>query len=586
MGVTKQQLLNTVRQLKEYIDYNSSGIKNLTNYLAKNNTTKYTPTDDYHPATKKYVDDNSGGAISEKENNAITREEDGLFVPKTADTKVSEEEGNAIIQKEDGIYVESNANIKDFVKYQKFVNTELGYCHCTLEGLAYTPVVGEFIPWVKKNGTINITDGKFIVKSKQTVQITCAIGYKTYGSDDYADISYSLRSETHNKVLANYRPIHNGTKDEHPRIFSYVYTNNSDEDSTLGFYINSILSEDVLSPYSYLTIQEVNRQVVIDPVEHVNIESGIEDTPVGHILSFMGINAPNHYLVCDGTEYEIEKYPYLAQHFIDNFGSTNYFGGDGITTFAVPDLRERFLKGSENAGSYQEAGLPNITGEGPASFYWGDGSQSRSGAITTSKKSNDAYITQTGNDSSTTNRFRNRGFAFNASHSNAIYGKSTTVTPANISVLYCIKYEPTYYMQTNGSIMNTTVLYDQEISAVGEYTLKDNSNKYNAIIVEHAYTGNSTYQNDFVFPKFDGTVTYEMGGATAYIYFTITDNIFKVTKTSSEKITKIIGIKEMKATGSGGGSSSGGVDLSDEEIEQLVNNAYNEAMKETEGESV
>ena len=32
----------------------------LSNYLAKNNTTSFTPTGDYNPATKKYVDDNAG----------------------------------------------------------------------------------------------------------------------------------------------------------------------------------------------------------------------------------------------------------------------------------------------------------------------------------------------------------------------------------------------------------------------------------------------------------------------------------------------------------------------------------------------
>ena len=34
-----------------------SGSVDLSNYLAKNNTTKFTPTEDYNPATKKYVDD-------------------------------------------------------------------------------------------------------------------------------------------------------------------------------------------------------------------------------------------------------------------------------------------------------------------------------------------------------------------------------------------------------------------------------------------------------------------------------------------------------------------------------------------------
>ena len=32
-------------------------------YLAKDNTTPYTPGSDYHPATKKYVDDSSGGGV-------------------------------------------------------------------------------------------------------------------------------------------------------------------------------------------------------------------------------------------------------------------------------------------------------------------------------------------------------------------------------------------------------------------------------------------------------------------------------------------------------------------------------------------
>lgn len=34
-------------------------VVDLSNYLAKDNTTEYTPTDDYNPATKKYVDDNA-----------------------------------------------------------------------------------------------------------------------------------------------------------------------------------------------------------------------------------------------------------------------------------------------------------------------------------------------------------------------------------------------------------------------------------------------------------------------------------------------------------------------------------------------
>ena len=34
------------------------------NYISKTNTTSYTPTSDYHPATKKYVDDNVAGSTT------------------------------------------------------------------------------------------------------------------------------------------------------------------------------------------------------------------------------------------------------------------------------------------------------------------------------------------------------------------------------------------------------------------------------------------------------------------------------------------------------------------------------------------
>ena len=51
----------------------------LSNYLAKDNTTEYTPTEDYNPATKKYVDDHNdnypGGLLNIGENN-VSYDED------------------------------------------------------------------------------------------------------------------------------------------------------------------------------------------------------------------------------------------------------------------------------------------------------------------------------------------------------------------------------------------------------------------------------------------------------------------------------------------------------------------------------
>ena len=68
--------------------------------------------------------------------------------------------------------------------------------------------------------------------------------------------------------------------------------------------------------------------------------------PVGGVLPYMGTTAPTNYLICDGTEYNIADYKKLADHIKNNFGSYNFFGGNGTTTFKVPDLRGEFLRGS------------------------------------------------------------------------------------------------------------------------------------------------------------------------------------------------------------------------------------------------
>ena len=75
----------------------------------------------------------------------------------------------------------------------------------------------------------------------------------------------------------------------------------------------------------------------------------------------MGTVAPTNYLICDGAEYAISDYPELAQHFLEQFETVNVFGGDGETTFAVPDLRGEFLRGSgrgsRNTGTGAKTGV-------------------------------------------------------------------------------------------------------------------------------------------------------------------------------------------------------------------------------------
>lgn len=93
--------------------------------------------------------------------------------------------------------------------------------------------------------------------------------------------------------------------------------------------------------------------------------------PVGTVISYMGNNAPDGYLACNGQTYNISEYTSLAEQIKKEFGRYNYYGGNGTTTFATPNLIGKFLKGSNTAGVGEEAGLPNITGSHTA-YSWGD----------------------------------------------------------------------------------------------------------------------------------------------------------------------------------------------------------------------
>ena len=73
--------------------------------------------------------------------------------------------------------------------------------------------------------------------------------------------------------------------------------------------------------------------------------AGPDGNPIGTVISFMGTTAPKDYLVCDGAAHNVADYPELAAFFQEQFGAANHFGGDGTTTFAVPDMRNLFLRG-------------------------------------------------------------------------------------------------------------------------------------------------------------------------------------------------------------------------------------------------
>ena len=152
--------------------------------------------------------------------------------------------------------------------------------------------------------------------------------------------------------------------------------------------------------------------------------------PTGSIIAFGGTTAPTGYLLCNGSAYSRSGYANLF-----NIIGVAYGGGDGVSTFNVPDLRGQFVRGNDNSrgidggrvlGSSQTDTLQNITGSftfvpgnyngvGAAGAFYNTGSQAAagSGAITTVP-----------------------AFAFDASR---VARTSTETRPVNVSANFIIK---------------------------------------------------------------------------------------------------------------------------------------------------
>lgn len=153
----------------------------------------------------------------------------------------------------------------------------------------------------------------------------------------------------------------------------------------------------------------------------------------------MGNNVPGGYLSCDGTEYNISEYPNLAEQIKAEFGSYSYYGGDGVATFAVPDLRGEFLRGTgtnshENSGNGANVGEHQAATKHIGISYNGNGSY-----IQINMEGSLSANAEPQNIDTMINRISwIQAYTKNGTNTSSI-GPYTS-RPTNTSVLYCIKY--------------------------------------------------------------------------------------------------------------------------------------------------
>ena len=228
-----------------------------------------------------------------------------------------------------------------------------------------------------------------------------------------------------------------------------AYLNNtglSIQINTIKAYISNQINSATNSIESFVESYTTNRLTNYLSLAGGNITGNltvknVSVLPPGIIQAYSGSTVPTGWLLCDGSAISRITYADL----FDIIGIT-YGSGDGSTTFNLPNLIDKFIQGSNTAGTVKAAGLPNITGTqflgcqdtsaGTLIF----GASSGTGALsnpTYTAITNQKYLGPSANNAASSHR---NTLNFNASNSNSIYGNSSTVQPPALTLKFIIKY--------------------------------------------------------------------------------------------------------------------------------------------------
>ena len=413
--------------------------------------------------------------LSESQNGVLLY--DNKEIEGGSNITISENENNAIKQKDNGIFVEDKTQEINNLKIR---TEQINIAQKTINGTNDFYFIGgqnndntntlsitqktSFIKYLREIGSYEVNTG-LQVSDDGYITLTEGIWDLTFGTIN--DCNYPIDFywvDRNENIYGNTGYCPRGAGSNYDIDANAIIIVNPGKE----LEITAIMSTDAnvyIEPlYTFAKIIRINTRE-IDPVEHINTSQGIEDTPVGHIISYMGNKAPKHYLICDGTEYNITEYPNLAQHFKDEFGTYNYFGGDGLNTFCVPDLRGEFLRGTgENSHENQGSGEDVGEHQDATTFAMPTGGSSngfmRSG-VNTENPGN--YVTNI--DSSLGESFNSRTASSSTNKVCIPTSYQYTSRPTNTSVLYCIKYEPTYYMSVGScTIQGFEDLTEEELN--------------------------------------------------------------------------------------------------------------------------
>lgn len=270
---------------------------------------------------------------------------------------------------------------------------------------------------------------------------------------------------------------------------------------------------------------------------NVKVDTGL---PLGHLFAWPFQTPPDGAIQCNGATYNRALYKDFFAYATSkgwvktesewqsiasaNGGFCPYYSqGDGSTTFRTPKFAPfmQIAIAGSSAGKYHKAGLPNIKGTFNASQLT-DGSDSASGALIVGGGVSKPTPGSPSDDSQ-------NGFSFDASKSNAIYGRSSTVQPESHEWMICVVVagQATNLASVDMADVLTTVAQVQ--TELGTAVKSVNGQKPNnagnvTIEVKSAMPNYSSYvqvsKGDFT-PTYDGWIRLYLSASSDYRSFTV-----------------------------------------------------------------
>lgn len=150
------------------------------------------------------------------------------------------------------------------------------------------------------------------------------------------------------------------------------------------------------------------------------------------------------YIKANGATVKASEYPRLLKFAQDNnllvdsdtwnSDKSKYVYDSSTDTLKIPDAQGRVLQGTADTVKSVEAGLPNILGATDIGGFSGTGTAPSGSFFNTVLSPNMTFATNVDANVNIETT------SFDASRSNAIYGKSTTVQPPALALIPQIKY--------------------------------------------------------------------------------------------------------------------------------------------------